>query len=73
VHHGWWDPDDPSVLAGKDPMLAPSARIWGYDWPRNYGSFAQFCIAQAHQVMPKAGHLTMSAQVAPSRRYARFS
>lgn len=57
VHHGWWDPDDPWVLAGRDPMLAPSARIWGYDWPRNYGSFAQFCIAQAHQVMPKAEHL----------------
>ena len=58
VHHGWWEPDDPWVQAGKDPMLAPSARIWGYDWPRNYGSFAQFCIAQEHQVMPKADHLT---------------
>jgi crotonyl-CoA carboxylase/reductase len=58
VHHGWWDPADPWVVAGKDPMLAPSARIWGYDALRNYGSFAQFCIAQGHQVMPKANHLT---------------
>ena len=31
VHHGWWKPDDPWVLAGKDPMLAPSAAIWGYN------------------------------------------
>lgn len=58
VHHGWWQADDPWVVAGRDPMLAPSARIWGYDWPRNYGSFAQFCIAQEHQTMPKASHLS---------------
>lgn len=58
VHHGWWDPGDPWIRAGKDAMTSPSARIWGYDWPRNYGSFAQFAIAQAHQVMPKAEHLT---------------
>jgi crotonyl-CoA carboxylase/reductase len=66
VHHGWWEPDDPWVLAGRDPMLAPSARIWGYDWPRNYGSFAQFCIAQAHQVMQKADHLTWEQAAACS-------
>ena len=66
VHHGWWEPNDPWVLAGKDPMIAPSARIWGYDWPRNYGSFAQFCIAQAHQVMPKAKHLTWEQAAANS-------
>ena len=66
IHHGWWDPDDPWVRSGKDPMLAPSARIWGYDWPRNYGSFAQFCIAQDHQVMPKARHLSWEAAAANS-------
>jgi crotonyl-CoA carboxylase/reductase len=66
VHHGWWDPNDPWVLSGKDPMLAPSARIWGYDWPRNYGSFAQFCIVQDHQVMPKADHLTWEEAAANS-------
>ncbi len=29
VHSGWWEPDDPWVLTGKDPMLAESTRIWG--------------------------------------------
>ena len=38
VHCGMWDPDDPHVVAGKDPMLAPSQRIWGYE--SNWGSFA---------------------------------
>jgi crotonyl-CoA carboxylase/reductase len=56
IHHGWWDKNDPWVLAGKDPMIAPSAKIWGYE--TNYGSFGQFTIAQAHQCLPKAEHLT---------------
>lgn len=64
VHPGYWDPDDPWVLAGKDPMIAPSARIWGYD--TNYGSFAQFCRAQEHQVLPKAEHLTWAEAAAPT-------
>ena len=66
VHPGWWRPDDPVVLAGRDPMLSPSACIWGYDHPRNFGSFGQFCIAQAHQVLPKASHLTWEAAAAPT-------
>ena len=37
VHSGWWEPDDPWVLSGKDPMLAPSTKIWGYQ--TNYGSY----------------------------------
>jgi len=64
VHHGWWLPDDPWVTAGKDPMISPSARIWGYD--TNYGSFGQFSRAQAHQVMPKAEHLTWEEAAAPT-------
>jgi crotonyl-CoA carboxylase/reductase len=56
VHHGWWDPDDPWVQAGHDPMLAPSAQIWGYE--TSNGAFAQFAIAQAHQCLPKPKHLT---------------
>jgi crotonyl-CoA carboxylase/reductase len=47
VHSGWWRPDDPWVLSGKDPMLADSTRIWGYQ--TNYGSYCQFARAQAHQ------------------------
>ena len=64
THHGWWAPDDPLVLAGKDPMLAASAAIWGYN--TNFGSFGQFCVAQDHQVMPKAPHLTWEEAAAPS-------
>jgi crotonyl-CoA carboxylase/reductase len=65
IHPGWWEPSD-ALNEDRDPMLSPSARIWGYDWPRNYGSFAQFCIAQSHQIMPKARHLTWEEAAAPS-------
>ena len=64
VHHGRWDLDDPWIKAGKDPMLAPSAAIWGYE--TNFGSFGQFCVVQAHQVMPKAAHLSWEEAAAPS-------
>ncbi len=56
VHSGWWEPDDPWVLAGRDPMLAESTRIWGYQ--TNYGSYCQFARAQAHQCQPKPAQLT---------------
>lgn len=55
VHHGWWEKDDPWVKAGRDPIVAPSARIWGYQ--TNDGAFAQFTVAQAHQCLPKPTHL----------------
>jgi crotonyl-CoA carboxylase/reductase len=64
VHPGHWSPEDPHVLAGRDPMLAASARIWGYN--TNFGSFAQFCLAQSHQVLPKAEHLSWEAAAAPT-------
>ncbi|GMR11058.1 MAG: crotonyl-CoA carboxylase/reductase [Anaerolineae bacterium] len=64
VHHGYWDPEDPWIKAGKDPMLAPSAAIWGYN--TNFGSFGQFCVAQSHQVLPKAPHLTWEEAAAPT-------
>src|SRR5262249_1102794 len=47
VHCGMWDFDDPWVVAGKDPMLAPSQKIWGYE--SNWGSFAQYTRVQDHQ------------------------
>jgi crotonyl-CoA carboxylase/reductase len=56
VHCGVWDPDDPHVRAGKDPMLAPSQRIWGYE--TNWGSFAQFTRVQDHQCLPKPKQLS---------------
>lgn len=64
VHHGDWDNSDPWIISGKDPMLAPSARIWGYN--TNFGSFAQFCVAQSHQVLPKAPHLSWEEAAAPT-------
>lgn len=56
VHCGIWDKNDPHVVAGKDPMFAPSQLIWGYE--TNYGSFAQFTKVQDHQCLPKPKHLT---------------
>ncbi len=55
VHSGWWEPEDPWVLSGKDPMLAASTRIWGYQ--TNYGSYCQFARAQSHQIQKKPKHL----------------
>ena len=56
VHSGWWEPDDPWVLSGRDPMLAESTRIWGYQ--TNYGSYCQFARAQSHQCQPKPPRLS---------------
>jgi crotonyl-CoA carboxylase/reductase len=64
VHAGQWDVDDPWVTAGKDPGLAASFRVWGYD--TCWGSFAQFCKVQAHQCLPKAEHLTWEEAAAPT-------
>jgi crotonyl-CoA carboxylase/reductase len=62
VHCGMWDPDDPWVVAGKDPMFAPSEKIWGYE--SNWGSFAQYAKVQDHQCLPKPPHLTWEAAAA---------
>jgi len=56
VHCGFWDPEDPHVKAGKDPMLAPSQKIWDYE--TNWGSFAQFAKVQDHQCLPKPPKLS---------------
>ena len=64
VHAGQWDHDDPKVLAGIDPGLADSFRVWGYD--TCWGSFSQFCKVQAHQCLPKAENLTWEEAAAPT-------
>lgn len=56
THCGYWDAEDPWVKAGKDPMYAPSQKIWGYE--TNWGSFAQFTKLQDHAVLPKPKHLS---------------
>jgi len=62
IHPGWWEADDRWIADGGDPMVAPSARIWGYD--TNFGSFAQFCIAQSHQCLPKPATLSWAEAAA---------
>jgi crotonyl-CoA carboxylase/reductase len=64
IHCGSWDIDAPEVLSGPDPMFSPSFKIWGYE--TNWGSFAQFTKAQAHQCMPRAKQLTWEASAAPT-------
>jgi crotonyl-CoA carboxylase/reductase len=64
VHPGYWDHDEAWIARGLDPMIGPSARIWGYD--TNYGSFGQFARAQEHQVLPKAEHLSWEEAAAPT-------
>ncbi|HEX3597070.1 MAG TPA: alcohol dehydrogenase catalytic domain-containing protein, partial [Polyangiaceae bacterium] len=41
---------------GYDPMGCDNQKIWGYETP--YGSFAQFCLVQSQQLMPKAPNMT---------------
>ena len=55
IHCGYWDSNDPWIVAGNDPMFAPSELIWGYE--TNWGSFAQFTKVKAHQCLPKPKHL----------------
>lgn len=64
IHCGSWDPEAPDIKAARDPMYAPSYKIWGYE--TNWGSFAQFTKVWAHQCMPKAPHLTWEAAAAPT-------
>jgi crotonyl-CoA carboxylase/reductase len=64
VHPGVWEADDAWIARGKDQMVAPSAKIWGYD--TNYGSFGQFARVQSHQLMPKAEHLSWAEAAAPT-------
>ena len=62
MHCGQWDTADPFITAGGDPITAPSARIWGYE--TNWGSFAQFTLVQAHQLLPKPPALSWAAAAA---------
>lgn len=64
THPGVWDATDPWVVSGKDPIIAPSGKIWGYN--TNFGSFGQFCIADEHQCLPKARHLSWAEAAAPT-------
>ena len=41
---------------GLDPMACAQQRIWAYE--SNWGSFADYCLVQAQQLLPKPEHLT---------------
>lgn len=56
VIHCNQDDGDDEECNGGDPMFSQTQRIWGYETPD--GSFAQFCRAQAQQLMPRPKHLT---------------
>lgn len=62
VYGSQWSADCPHVLAGGDPVCSRTYRVWGYE--TNWGSFAQFSLVQAHQCLPKPGHLTWEAAAA---------
>jgi crotonyl-CoA carboxylase/reductase len=50
---------DCEACNGGDPMVCRDQRIWGYETP--YGSFAQYCVVQAQQILPKPTHLSWEA------------
>ena len=62
AHCGSWDAADPWITRGGDPIVAPSARIWGYE--TNWGSFAQYTRVQAHQLLPKPPQLSWAEAAA---------
>jgi crotonyl-CoA carboxylase/reductase len=41
---------------GGDPLACSEQKIWGYE--TNYGSFAQYCLVQSQQLLPKPKHLS---------------
>ncbi len=41
---------------GLDPMACSQQKIWAYE--TNWGSFADYCLVQAQQLLPKPPHLT---------------
>jgi crotonyl-CoA carboxylase/reductase len=41
---------------GLDPMACSQQKIWAYE--TNWGSFADYCLVQAQQLLPKPAHLT---------------
>ncbi|HEX3033806.1 MAG TPA: crotonyl-CoA carboxylase/reductase [Thermodesulfobacteriota bacterium] len=48
--------ETPYDFISYDPMASRGQKIWGYETP--WGSFAQFTVVQAQQVLPKPEHLT---------------
>jgi len=51
LHGGTFDPRDPAIAAGGDPVLSPTFRAWGFE--TNWGAFAQFTKVKHYQCLPK--------------------
>jgi crotonyl-CoA carboxylase/reductase len=56
VIHGNQASYEDSEVHGLAPMAAPSQKAWGYE--TTWGSFAQFCKAQAQQLLPRPQNLS---------------
>jgi crotonyl-CoA reductase len=54
VHPAFIDPEDPR--SQDDGMTAEEPLAWGFE--TNFGSLADFAVAKASQLMPKAAHLS---------------
>ena len=54
VHGNWVSSEDPHTYA--DAMHGASQRAWGFE--TNFGGLAEFCVAQASQILAKPAHLT---------------
>ncbi len=53
---GMWDENASDIQSGIDPMLSSSTTAWGYE--ENFGSFAQFCLVDHYQCIPKPRNLS---------------
>ena len=51
-----WDESAEDIRLGADPCTSSSQTVWGYE--ENYGSFAQFTVADAYQCHPKPARLS---------------
>jgi len=57
-----WDENDPFVVNGGDPIVAPSGRPLGY--LSSWGTFAQFARLKECQCLPRPQHLTWEESAA---------
>ena len=54
IHGAIFDHQSPAVF--DDYLYDEQTRIWGYE--TNFGSFADFCVVRATQILPKPRHLS---------------
>ncbi|SQD93438.1 MULTISPECIES: crotonyl-CoA carboxylase/reductase [unclassified Parafrankia] len=50
-----WDETSPDIRLGTDPMASSTQLAWGYE--SNFGTFAQYALADEYQCLPKPAGL----------------